>query len=289
MKRLNIYLLDRNPLLNECWNNHLKSATEALGVLIGNSAPRYHIIQNTIESFLAGNCSDFATAIVTPTNSLSYMGAGFDRHLVESLLIGTGINDYKVLERLLQEHHLCANEGLLPLHSVKPIPIRELCSKSEVHLHNATVCRNWNIEWIISVPTMVVPSKMGSASELFHSMWEVMTRVKNDMSTVRNIFIPGIGTGYGGLREDAVARVIIGATLINQLQVSGIDRRVSQLKKSVLVLFLLRQDYRKFEIGLDIKELETHITDYGKNKVLEEGFEMEDFMDWHELAKCVVL
>ena len=59
-----------------------------------------------------GNTSK--TSIVTPANSLNYMGGGFDLHLLNAILLGTN-HTFKQLENIIQNHQLQKFQGYLVL------------------------------------------------------------------------------------------------------------------------------------------------------------------------------
>lgn len=237
------------------------------------------------------------TSIVTPANSLNYMGGGFDLHLLNAILLGTN-HTFKQLENIIQNHQLQKFQGYLVPNQIYKINLPDLTG---FEYKSSLAYQNWNLIEIIEIPTMVVPEKIHSISHLFDCIWNLMNNIdftkeeeekeeekEEEEGEEENILVlPGIGTGYGNLNEYESTKIMLFAIFLYNLSFRGKTTpttRLDQLKKSLLILFFFNKDYRKLENLNDIEELETNvISEYGKNLNLVN----ETVMELEEVFKCI--
>lgn len=203
-----------------------------------------------LETFSSG-----PTALVSPGNSLSFMGGGYDRGLAEFLE-----TDYKKLERKIQAQALAKHAGYISPGSVNTIA---LDSKQYTTL--------------IQAPTMVVPETT-TGPIVFDCIWNVMLAAQN--SKVENTILPAFGAGYGEIDPAVVARVMTGAIGIFHMPAPA------PLARLVAVLFFLGKNYRAFGIPGDIADLEQYVSEHGK-KLAGDDCEGPWPMSWEELTLCL--
>lgn len=228
-----------------------------------------------------------STYVVTPSNSLLYMGGGFDRSLLQLLLIGTGHSDYKVLEKLIQRQALVHHNGYVAPNTVHPVSLRN--NRDITHLlTNSMAVANWNVTELVQIPSMVVPSKIDQLETVFDFMWRLVTHLMMTVSSSQqehlNVVIPGIGTGYGNLDSANVARIMMYAVAIFYMDLDHLGHN-QHLTRLLLVLFLLRKNYQLFENEYDLLELEALMSD--KGKYYDFGSDSSDVLDWEDLLLFV--
>lgn len=284
---MNLILLDTNPYLYKYWSVHYSQLLSILKIygLSPLNDLKLHFKNCSIESLVISkpeqNLGNKSTAIVTPTNSLSYMGGGFDKYLLQSLLLPSTIS-YKQIEPLIQHYSLNKFNGYLPVNLTNIIEL--LTVFGDVHDYEQShAYKNWNITTVIQVPSMIVPEAVGSKTNIFDSIFNVM--LATAQQPIGNLIIPGIGTGYGQLDPEEIAKIMIFSIVLFNLNL-GTDR-FSHLKKSCLILFFFNKDYRKLSNELDLFELhEKVISEYGKTRVTQCG---DELMEFEELFKCIRL
>ncbi|ODV80853.1 macro domain-like protein [Suhomyces tanzawaensis NRRL Y-17324] len=258
--RVSCIFIDNNPDVVEQWKivydlatKFFQSCTSASIHLNGT------FVETTIESLLSSQalCKG-ETAILTPTNSAAYMGAGFDRYLLEALLmtVNSPRIDYKTLERLIQEYTLEKYNGYLPISTVNEIKLPQLAYP----YHESLARMNWNLTTVLAIPSMVVPEMLSEKEAklvIVNSIWNLFLYLEN--SSPKNLIIPGIATGYGKLDPRIAAKLMLSTAIIYSSDFTGRDKRYSFLKKTVLLMFLLNKNYKNFENVYDINELESHV------------------------------
>lgn len=211
-----------------------------------------------------------STYVVTPSNSLLYMGGGFDQSLLQLLLIGTGSSDYKRLEKLIQNQALNRYKGYVAPNTIHPVSLLKTAGITQL-LTNSLALANWNITELIQIPSMVVPSKIEQLETVFDFMWGLLNHLSMTFTTATsqlddhsNVVIPGIGTGYGQLDTSDVAKVMMYAVGIFHLELDHLGENQQHLARLILILFLLRKNYRLLENEYDLLELESLMTDKGR-------------------------
>jgi hypothetical protein len=316
MRRLNLVFIDMNPKVHNQWQVHYQNIVKSLdqyGVKYRNEYV-YHFQNSSIHSLLLGD-TNFGSgsrlledsninklveehnsgkpsnsrlektlpfgksAVMTPTNSLSYMGGGFDRYLVEALL-KLRYHDFKTQ---LQTYCLNKFQGYTPVNTVNSVNLLEALddySRSQAY-------KSWNLTDLICIPSMVVPEAASSTqgpTNIFDTIWNLLLHIENELVDTENVIIPGIGTGYGNLDTNTATYSMLMATFIFNLQLSTKDPRLRQLKKSLLILFLFNKNYKDLINIDDLQELEKDIlTEYGAGKTLRPG----EMMDIDDILKCI--
>ncbi|CAX44651.1 conserved hypothetical protein [Candida dubliniensis CD36] len=280
---MKLIFIDNNPLIVKCWKHHYQ--------VLSNIYKEYnfqchhnikfsfynHTIEHMVQTY---KFNTGKTSIVTPANSLNYMGGGFDLHLLNAILLGTN-QTFKHLENIIQNYQLQRFQGYLVPNQIYKINLTDL---SEFDYTSSIVYKNWNLTEIIEIPTMVVPEKIHSISHLFDSIWNLMSNINFEKGNI--LVLPGIGTGYGNLNEYESTKIMLFAIFLYNLSFTIEEKpsRLDQLKKSLLILFFFNKDYRKLENHNDIEELETYvISDYGQNLNLVNGTVME----LEQVFKCI--
>lgn len=297
--KIKIVLLDLNSKLCQEWKNNIndfnstiystENDLEWLGVPV-----ELKVHQGTFESFSeslpndrieiynpsATNFTQFTrnikssksqgvTTIVSPGNSLGYLGGGFDKAIAE---IFTTDSDWKSTERYLQKKLLNRFNGYLTPSNANLIEFnsQEYYEKS----------KSWNLlrcNSILHLPTMRIPkpllisefSNSNSNNDykiiqnyykdtdlrkwlgfVFDCTWEILSTVnlanlkvlkwKDDRhAIIDTIIIPGIGTGYGNLPMDTVAKAMISAITI------FLNCKLISLEKSIYSLRFLGEDFKQ--------------------------------------------
>ncbi|KAI5950314.1 hypothetical protein CANMA_005369 [Candida margitis] len=320
-------LLDSNQLIIQCWKHHyqtclkivhhynlsLKPITASTSAAAAEATTTTTTPSNPNEfEFYGGNIEDFVfnqtltgnTSTVTPTNSLSYMGGGYDKYLLQSMLLGTNTTDYKTVEHLIQESKLQEGNGYLIPNHIYMTNLLQLPVYRGYNYRDSLMYQNLRVSQIIQIPTMVVPEKIHSVSHLFDSMWSLLSHVRQyngkreggedvnakSVHQIDNLIIPGIGTGYGHLNEYESTKIMIFAIFLFNLDLGSDNYRLNQLKKSLLILFFFNKDYRLFKNHQDIQELESLVSDYGKNVEFKSDSDSDSdptVMELDEVFKCI--
>lgn len=209
------------------------------------------------------------TAIVSPANSLSYMGGGFDRAVLDTL---TGENThYKILEAAIQQKALARHNGYIVPATVHKIDLAHAYRTANIDYHTTVAWRK-RITTLIQVPTMVVPEQI-SKETVFDCMWNVLVECGQTANTV---VLPAIGAGYGGVDPYVVGQVMAGAVGLFHME-------MAPLARSAAILLFTGRDYRRFGLPSDISELEKYMTEEGRghgrkstdDSVTESGSEYE--------------
>jgi len=278
--------LDTNPILHKYWGSHYK---QLLAVINGyglkfHTNVNLHFRNCSIGSLVATQPTHETknpTAVVTPSNSLSYMGGGFDKYLLQALLLPNDSGSYKLIEPLIQQHSLSKFNGYLPVNSTNVIDL-VLLFKDNHDYTQSHAYKNWNLTTVIQVPSMIVPESILSKTVVFDFVFNVM--ITSSQHPIDTLIIPGIGTGYGTLDAEEISKIMIFSILLFNLDF-GPDR-FSQLKKSCLILFFFNKDYKKLANESDLSELHASvISDFGRSRPYQEG--EGELKDFDELFKCI--
>ncbi|QPG76372.1 hypothetical protein FOA43_003760 [Brettanomyces nanus] len=272
LKRLRIVLLDFNKSLCDAWSKYLgeferspystdnltwfdqpveisvhngsfASLSEKLSMtpkLPYTGKPDYH--KNITVNYTT-------TTILSPGNSVGYMGGGFDKALAN--LFSHGDFTWKH-----SEHHV--QEQLLNLYKGYLTPT----NANLIEFHTDSFYRDskaWNLlsaNSILHMPTMRVPRPLISDSNLqlyrfvFDCTWELLSTVnKANIETLKwkddrhafidTVILTGIGTGYGGVPMEIVGKAMIAAIVIFT------NHSLLRIQKSIYCLKFLKEDYQK--------------------------------------------
>lgn len=208
-----------------------------------------HVRANCLQEALHLLLQAGPVAVASASNSLCFMGGGFDRAILESR-----DDDYKSLERIVQAQALERYHGYMP---------RSTTMAMELDAHVK----------LIVCPTMVVPERT-TPETVFDCMWNVL--VEAEKERVEHLVLPAFGAGYGGIDADVVARIMAGAIALFHMPVP------SPLARLVAVLLFLRKSIEAFEIEEDIAQLKAYVSGYGSNC----GSGPVP-MHWAELERCL--
>ncbi|KAK6462141.1 hypothetical protein DFJ63DRAFT_313284 [Scheffersomyces coipomensis] len=316
---MNFILIDTNKAIFQGWIHHYKELSVIISKYgLTNHYPFQLSFENiTIESLISNpnyphiNRSQHSAA-VTPTNSLSYMGGGYDKYLLQALSLPTPTNnsslDYKPLESVIQHHTLKKFSGYLSVGTIHNIPLLETLDSSWYKTTYAY--RYWNITNLIQIPSMMIPESLNHQNQhlqkligVFDSVWNLLISLhsnNSDYRDIKNIIIPGIGSGYGELSEFEISKIMIFAMVLFNLNL-GTGERLLHLKKSCMILFFFNKNYQTLANIYDLNELETDvITEYGKSVMLNRVKESESLshanikeksltMEFDDLFKCINL
>lgn len=200
------------------------------------------------------------TTVLSPGNSIGYMGGGFDRALAQ--LFSHGDFDWRH-----SEHHV--QTQLLDLYKGYLTP----SNSNLIEFHTESFYRDskaWNelgANSILHIPTMRVPRVLDELStiELYRTVfdwtWEVLSTVnkanievfkwKEDKhAPIDTMILTGLGTGYGGIPVEVVGKAMIAALVIYT------DHTLERVQKSIYCLKFLGEDYGKL-MALD--KLDVHV------------------------------
>lgn len=272
MSKLRIILVDSNPLLVNEWNRQLSS--------IRSHGKREFPLSLSIETHL-GLLSTIPevpernrSAIVSPANSVGGMGGGFDEALCQ-LYYTDKENTNPTVESWIRGY---LRHGYTPLGTAHVVEFYNF--PDFTHSDAWTRLR---ANSIVVVPTMRVPrsiydvgtsdteevrdSKMKNVVRfIFDCIWEALCAVSrhnekletgNGTSTgartpvdsikgkVDTLIIPGLGTGYGGLPFDIVAKGMIGALTVWGMDLVSMNRRC--IDRGLMCLAFLDEDYTLFK------------------------------------------
>lgn len=210
-------------------------------------------------------------AVVSPANSLSFMGGGFDRAIAE-IFTGPG-QDYRTFEAKVQNYTLSKFHGFIPPQSVTVVDLKEIFADFFLGLKGCS-----KITHLIQTPTMVVPEKI-SATTVFYCIWNILLAIDGKLNT---IILPAIGAGYGGVPGNIVARIISGAIGLYYMDIDSMTRGTA-------VLLFLKKDYKAFEDLQDIARIESNFSTElnGINSLL---YENEEYpLEWPVLCRYLNL
>ncbi|CCG22540.1 hypothetical protein CORT_0B08350 [Candida orthopsilosis Co 90-125] len=301
-------LIDSNQLIVQCWKHHYQTCLKivqhynlSLKPTIPTSSTstspnEFEFYASTIEDFVSTHQLSGTASTVSPGNSLSYMGGGFDKYLLQSMLLGTTVTDYKVIEHLIQDAKLRQSNGYLIPNHIYRTNLLQLPIYKGYNYRDSLIYKNLGVDELIQIPTMIVPEKIHSVRHLFDSIWSLLSHIQEydvlggkedpkrdgEIRQIQNLIIPGIGTGYGHLNEFESTKIMIFAMFVFHLDLKT-NTRLNQLKKSMLILFFFNKDYRLFQNETDLQELENLISDYGKSVELKP----DTIMDLDEVFKCI--
>lgn len=241
MTILKIVLVDTNTQLINAWKKQLKSISN------NKLSFQVHVHDGKIDS-IVNNDKQNLSAIVSPANSIGGMGGGFDNKLCE---LFSNENDQREEGQVKIENWIrkYLHHGYTPLGTAHVIEFNDMT--------NFEQSKAWillNAVSIIIVPTMRVPkqiypddidSNIKTVRFIFDCIWETLcaldrhNRVASN-SKINTLIIPGLGTGFGKLPIDMVAKGMVGAINIwGMILEDSVDR-------GLLCLSFLNENYNTF-------------------------------------------
>lgn len=252
--------------LERCWAQAAASA---------GADVRVEVFHGTVAAFLAAYRPDCGATVVAPANSVSFMGGGYDRALLEAL--GAPALDYRRVEAALQTRARARFRGYIPPATVHPVEVAAAFADAGVPFHT-TAAHAKRIHTLLLAPTMVVP-KPTTPQCVFDCVWNVLAAA--DTATV---ILPAFGAGYGRVAPETVARVMAGAVAL-------FHAPLAPLARTAAVLVFLGKDYRLLEVARDVRAVERHLSPYGRahadarTAAPDAGAEWP--MPWPQLVRCV--
>lgn len=189
------------------------------------------------------------TTILSPGNSVGYMGGGFDKALAN--LFSHGDFTWKHTEKHVQSLLLDQYKGYLTPGNANLIEFN-----TDRFYRDS---KAWNLlssNSILHLPTMRVPRPLISVSPIelyrfvFDCTWELLSTInKANIETLKwkddrhaiidTVVMTGIGTGYGGIPIDVVGKAMIAAIVIFT------NHSLLRIQKSIYCLKFLKEDYEK--------------------------------------------
>lgn len=264
---LRVVLVDRNAALVNAWSKQLASVLKHSGE--GTSTLSIETHQGTLSSLPDGK-RDERTAIVSPANSIGGMGGGFDEALSD-LYASQGTSS---LQRTVESVELFVRRNLR--HGYTPLGVSHVVEfYNYPDFQKSKAWLNLRANSLVVLPTMRVPRSiydverndsvdvkrrkdMNVVRFIFDCVWEVLSATSRHnekfgwnaeddeiQGRIDKVVIPGLGTGYGHLPTDLVAKGMMGALTLWGLCLPETQRDV--IYKGVLCLAFLGEDYTTFE------------------------------------------
>lgn len=280
MRRLNLIFVDTNPTVYQQWQAHYQNILRSLDNFSERNEYVHYFYKGSINQLLKQKkVHSGRTAVMTPTNSLSYMGGGFDKFLLEALLE----DRYRDIKTQLQTYCLKRFNGYTPVNTVNHVNLLEAIENYAEY----PAYKTWTLSDMVCIPSMVVPEAVTPTqgpTNIFDTIWNLLLHLEVELPGTQTIIMPGIGTGYGNLDTSTATYCMLVATFLFNLDLPAVNLRLSQLKKSLMILFLFNKDYKSLMNSDDLQELEKHIlTEYGASKVLKPG----EIMSIGEIIRCI--
>lgn len=251
------------PPIKFCFVNTSSILVECLQKAIAEVSPHLPssvtitVAQQLLQQFFQAKEPD-PTTIVTPANSFSFMGGGFDKAVINCLALDS--SKEKILEESIQNHVLGINQGFLPPALAHTIDMRGFS------YFRGSLADAKGVTSIIEVPTMEVPSPI-IHDRVFYCTWALLEKLASE--NVETVILPAFGAGFGGVPPGTCARLMVGAIVLWYMPAP------SPLARSSAVLLYLRRKYMKFGKPSDIKKIEAYYTDSGKKLFTETGKESQ--------------
>lgn len=258
---MKIYFVNTTPILVKCLEQAIAEVLPYLPESIELS-----VMQLLLHTFLK-NKKQENTVLVTPANSFSFMGGGFDMAVLSTMIEGHQYE--REVEKAVQEHCLLANHGFLPPASAHTVKLSELP-------HTAgSIAAKSGVLALVQVPTMEVPGPI-LFDRVFYSTWAALS----SFSDVEAAVMPAFGAGFGGVPPGTCARLMVGAIALWYMPAP------SPLARSAGVLLYLRRKYTKLGKPSDISEIEAFYTEHGKSSFTQTGKESQHWpLPWHRMVK----
>lgn len=270
MSKLKVVLVDSNPVLVEAWNRQLRSAQRF-------SRPRFPLTLavETHRGYLSTLPvhRDGRTAVVSPANSIGGMGGGFDEALCRLFNTGEEAVEVGVSNQVESWIRRYLHHGYTPLGTAHVVEFYDF-----PHFRHSQAWNLLHANSIVVVPTMRVPRSIYTVNEndpaetvdtknrevvsfVFDCIWEALCAVNrhnerltqdersakendNIQGEVNTLVIPGLGTGYGNLPIELVAKGMVGALSIWGSELNGGKR--NSVDRGVMCLAFLGEEYTLF-------------------------------------------
>ncbi|VEU19985.1 DEKNAAC100138 [Brettanomyces naardenensis] len=272
LKRIRIVLLDLNKSICDAWLKSLeefnRSPYSKSNLLWFDSPVEIYVHNGSFESLSEElemkpkypyvRSSDYhyqitsaytTTTVLSPGNSVGYMGGGFDRVLAN--LFSHNDFTWKHAEMHVQSQLLDQYKGYLTPGNANLIEFH-----SDAFYRDSKAWNLLNANSILHLPTMRVPRPLVNLSTLelyrfvFDCTWELLSTVnKANIETLKwkedkhavidTLLLTGIGTGYGGVPIEIVGKAMIAAIVIFT------NHALLRVEKSIYCLKFVGEDYQK--------------------------------------------
>ncbi|GMG49371.1 unnamed protein product [Ambrosiozyma monospora] len=233
-------------------------------LMTSTSAALVSSIPQTYEQHMKVN--QCTTTIVSPGNSIGYMGGGFDKALAELFSPTGNPTNWKDTELAVQSNLLDGYKGYLT-----PTNANLIEFKTDSFFQNSKAWNLLSANSILHIPTMRVPRRLYHGPEdtldmyrfVFDSTWEVLSTLNkanlttlhlglNRYSFIDTLVLTGFGTGYGKIPIDVMCKAMISAITIFT------NHSLKRVDKSIYCLKFLKEDYKKLvkqdEINTDVSQ-----------------------------------
>lgn len=261
---MKFYFVNTTPVLVKC----LEDAIAEVAPYLPNQI-KMSVINRPLRDFVISKDPE-NTAIVTPANSFSFMGGGFDKAVLS--LISEDHKKERDVETAIQNYSLLQNHGFLIPGSAHLVRI------SEIPYTSGSLAVNKGVLTLIQVPTMEVPGPI-LHEKAFYSTWAALTSLTS-LSDIEAAVFPAFGAGFGGVPPGTCARLMVGALALWYMPAP------SPLARSAGVLLYLRKDYRKLGKSSDLAAIEQFYTEHGKSSFTQTGKEAQHWpLPWHRMVK----
>lgn len=228
MKPLKIILCDSNEALPILWKKYIPQTTSKNNI----SVSIHHGQFDSLMASMKVNEKDarMSYAVVSPGNSLGYLGGGFDLAL-RNYFGGVSFESW-FREQLGYGYHTVGSATVVDL--------------SKCDLEITRKCRG-NMKYIIHCPTMISPVKPifdernpieTGYQPVFNAMWNGLMHVPSDTD---GLIIPGLCTGFAGVPPTISCKSTVFA-----LRLYMLDGSISKELRNILILYFLGHSYESF-------------------------------------------
>lgn len=260
---MKVYFVNSTPLLVECLQKAIAEVSPFLPPSVNLS-----VVPKPLQLFLSAKEKE-PMAIVTPANSFSFMGGGFDKAVLSG--ISSSPHKEREVELAIQNNTLLLHHGFLTPGQAHTVNLADI-----PHTNDSLAVKQ-GVTSLIQVPTMEIPEVI-LFDRVFYSTWAALGALT--ATDVEAAIFPGFGAGFGGVPPGTCARLMVGAIALWYMPAP------SPLARSAAVLLYLRRKYVKLGKASDIVALEAYYTPFGKELKNEKGKESQHWpLPWHKLVK----
>lgn len=162
-----------------------------------------HINYKCIVDDITNHVDESNTAFTSAANSEGMLLGGVDNALSKMFpLVQENINEIIIDNGYVNKYR----EHFIPVGSSTLVPI---CETDE----------NQNNQYLITAPTMLTPSRVDDTDNCYHALYAVLRVVQkfndyliqNKQSEIKTIYVPGMGTGVGGISPENASQQFLDA------------------------------------------------------------------------------
>lgn len=198
----------------------------------------FSVVSAPIQTALQDHSLVRPSVVVSPANSVGYMGAGIDKLILEC--IGCPAYLQKEVQLRLSSHN-----GYVPLGSAAAIDL-------------ATLAADPPFDYLVLAPTMTVPHPIApdhARQLVFDTTWNALVAAKNISPTISTVFVPAFGIGWGRVPPYVSAASVLASAAIFSWDLEGFSQRDQGLIRSAIAFTFLDKDLDSFEKPEHIEEL----------------------------------